>query len=281
MQLSSTSAQRTYRYVRISIVGAVAVLGVALVVVTAAHGPVTSLSALFYTPARTVFTGVMFAVALAFLALSGHSVEQVLLNLAALFAPAIAIVPTPVAPGDGPGIDPICADGIPCVPAGYIPEVRTGIVTLVVTAILGAALAVILARLQRTLTPGVAVAAVAAVVLAAVALVWGLAADASLLRIGHLIATGGFFGLMVAVAIVSAVTSRDAWRRLYAGVAIGMGAFLVYLGTVMIARLAGADQTGQPWILVGEAGLVLLFAVFWIAQTVQRWDDVDPAILAR
>jgi hypothetical protein len=32
---------------------------------------------------------------------------------------------------------------------------------------------------------------------------------------------------------------------------------------------------------VGEAGLVLLFAVFWIAQTVQRWDDVDPAILAR
>jgi hypothetical protein len=167
------------------------------------------------------------------------------------------------------------------VPAGYIPEVRTGIVTLAVTAILGAAVAVVLAHLQRTLTPGVVVAVAAAVVLAAVALVWALAADASLLRIGHLIATGGFFGLMVAVAVVSAVTSRIAWRRLYAGVAIGMGAFLVYLGTVTIARLAGIDQTGQPWILVGEAGLVLLFAAFWTAQTVQRWADVDPAVRVR
>ncbi|UUT35629.1 hypothetical protein [Microbacterium elymi] len=281
MQLSSTSTQRTYRYLRISIVGAVAALAASLVAVVVADGAVTSLSALFYTPGRTVFTGVLFAIALALLALSGHSLEQILLDLAALFAPLIAIIPTPIQAGDAPGVDPECSSSVPCVPADAAPDVRNGIVTFAVIAVLGVVLALVLARVQRTASTGVLVAAPVAVIVAIGVIGWMLTAPDSLLRLGHLVATGAFFALTAAVAVTAAITSADRWRALYAGVAIGMAAFLVYLGIVMIARLAGADQTGQPWILVGESGLVVLFAVFWIAQTVQKWDEVDPSLRAR
>lgn len=280
MQLTSTSTQRTYRYLRISIVGSVVVLFLALAVVTAGIGPVTSLSALFYTPGRSLFTGTLFAVALALLALAGRSVEQVLLNLAALFAPIIAIVPTPIAPGDAPHVAARCPGGYPCVPVTFIPEVHVGIVTFAVAAVLGAALALVLGRVQRLLTTGVVLAAVVAAVLAAIMLVWAFADVGSLLAVGHLVSTAGFFGLMAAVAVVSALGARGRWRRIYLAVAIGMGVLLVYLATVMIARLAGADQAGQPWVLVGEVGLVALFAVYWLAQTAQRWNEVDPALMA-
>ena len=96
MRLIGTSTQRTYRYVRIAIVGAVVLLLVSLAAVVVSDGPVSSISAMYYTPARGVFTGALFAIALALIALSGHSVEQALLDIAALFAPLIAIVPTPI-----------------------------------------------------------------------------------------------------------------------------------------------------------------------------------------
>ncbi|WP_036283319.1 hypothetical protein [Microbacterium luticocti] len=281
MRTGTTSTQRTYRYLRIGIVGAVGVMALSLLVVTVALGPVTSLSALFYTPARTLFTGVLFAIALALLALSGHSLEQLLLDLAAVFAPLIALLPTPIAPGDVPGVGGGCAGASPCVPALFGPEVRIGVTTYAICVLAGAVVAVVLTRLQGTLSRGVAVAIGAAVFVAAGALAWVLADPASLMRVGHLVATGVFFTLMIAVAVIAAITSPAAWRRLYAAVAIGMGASLVYLGGVVIARLAGADQTGRPWVLVGEAALIVLFAVYWLAQTVQKWGEVDPSLLPR
>jgi hypothetical protein len=33
-------------------------------------------------------------------------------------------------------------------------------------------------------------------------------------------------------------------------------------------------------VLVGEVGLICLFAVFWLAQTAQKWDEADPSLLA-
>jgi hypothetical protein len=281
MRLSSTSTERTYRYVRISIVGAVVAMGVALVAVLLGDGPVTSLSALFYTSGRTVFTGALFAIALALLALSGHSVEQVLLDLAAVFALLVAVVPTPVIGGDAPGGRPLCPGLDPCVPPADLPGVRVGVVTVAVVVVLGAAAAVILARIQRIRIGGVLAAAAAAIVVVTGAVVWMLTAPDSLLAGGHLAATSGFFGLMAAVAVVSAVTSHDGWRRLYLAVAVGMSAFLLFLAAVMAARLAGVDQTGQPWILAGEGGLVVSFAVFWMAQTVQKWRETDPALVGR
>ena len=95
----STSTQRTYRYVRLGIIGAVAAIFVSLIAVGTTYGWPTSISALYYTPGSTVFVGALFAVTLGLLALSGHSVEQALLDLAAVVAPLIAIVPTVIDDG--------------------------------------------------------------------------------------------------------------------------------------------------------------------------------------
>ncbi|WP_417562391.1 hypothetical protein [Microbacterium sp.] len=278
MRLSSTSSQRTYRYLRVALVGAAAVLGIGLAVVVVTDGPVTSISALYYTSGQTVFVGALCAIALALVALSGHSVEQVLLDVAAVFAAMIAVIPTPVGAGDVPGPGPDCAGAGACVPEAAAAVAHTGVVVLGVVAILGAITALVLARVQRTATPGVLVGAGAAAVAGVGLLAWLAAAPHALLAAGHLAATGVFFGLMVAVAIVSAV-AHSRYRVVYVVVAAGMVACLLYLFGVELARLGGADLAGVPWVLFGEVGLIALFAVFWIAQTVQKWDETDPSIL--
>lgn len=295
MRLSSTSSQRTYRYLRVALAGAAAVLGIGLAAVVVTDGPVTSISALYYTSGQTVFVGALCAISLALVALSGHSVEQVLLDVAAVFAAMIAVIPTPVGAGDVPGLEPDCSGAAVCVPAAAAVTAHTGVVVLGVVAILGAATALVLARVQRTASPGVFVGAAAAAVAGVGLLVWLAVAPHALLAVGHLTATGVFFGLMVAVVIVGAVTApratsravaraskgarREPWRIVYSVVAAGMVACLLYLLGVELARLNGANLVGVPWVLFGEIGLIALFAVFWIAQTVQKWDETDPSIL--
>lgn len=295
MRLSSTSSQRTYRYLRITIVGAALALVLGLIVVFATDGPVTSISAMFYTSGRTVFVGAMCAIALALAALSGHSVEQLLLDVAAVFAAMIAFVPTPIAPGDVSGLMPGCAGGGGCVPQAEWATVRTGVLVLGIAAVLVALVAVVLARVQRRVTAGVIVGAAITGLLGVGLVVWLLVAPDVLAAQGHMVATSGFFGLMVAVAVISAVTAPHAtrraalrasagtrpepWRLVYTVVAVGMLVCVAYLLGVAIVRVAGIDLMGHPWVLGGELGLVAFFAVFWIAQTAQKWDETDPSIL--
>ncbi|SIT70686.1 hypothetical protein [Microbacterium sp. RU33B] len=104
MTSASTSLQRTYRYVRLSLVGVVVLISTSIAAYMIGTGPLGSVSAAYYTAAGAIFVGGIFAVALALLALSGHSYGQVSLDLAAIVAPLIAIVPAPVFAGDVPGI---------------------------------------------------------------------------------------------------------------------------------------------------------------------------------
>ncbi len=132
MQLASTSTQRTYRYVRLGIIGAVAAIFVSLIAYGTTFGWPRSISALYYTPGATVFVGALFAVSLGLLALSGHSVEQALLDLAGVVAPLIAIVPTVIGSHDVPGLTVDCPTDAPCVPQAYLPDVANGMVTFAV-----------------------------------------------------------------------------------------------------------------------------------------------------
>lgn len=279
MQLSTSTAMATYRYLRIGIAGAAVALGATVAVVYASSGPVTSISALFYTSGRTVFTGALLAIALGLLALSGHSVEQIVLDIAALFAAIIAAVPTPVAAGDVAGLDPGCPGPASCVPLAELPGVRTTVVTLAAVGLAVIVLAVFVARMEHTLTRGTIIALVVATGTCVGMLVWVLAAPRTMLGIAHVAATGTFFLLMIAAAIVSAATATGWARLVYAGVAIGMAACLVYLAVIFALRAGGVDLAGTPLVLIGEAGLVGLFAVFWIAQTVHKWDDADAAVV--
>jgi len=279
MRLPSTSTQRTYRYVRLAIIGAVVLLAVSLVVVFVADGPLTSISALLYTPGRGVFVGVLFAVALALLALSGHSVEQALLDLAALFAPVIAIVPTTVLTGDAPGLVVDCTR--PCVPASELPGIGNGMLSLAVVGTLGVLTACALAFAQRTMGRAVATALAAAAAIIAALTGWWLAAPASFVEGGHFVATGAFFCLVAATSIVAAVTARSPWRTVYIVCAAGILLSVVFLAVVFVLRLTGHAPAEVPLVLLGEAALVIFFAGFWIAQTVQKWDETNPAILPK
>jgi len=262
MRLTNTSTQRTYRYLRLSLVGAAFALAVAVVQVLVTVGPVVSISATFYTPARDVFVGVLFAISLALIALSGHSWEQVLLDLAALFAPMMAVVPTTVTAGSVPGLDPGCP--APCVPADAIDGIRLGMTTLVIVAVAGLATAVVLGVVQRTLGRGEALALTAAAIIVAGAAWWAVADPHGFVLHGHDVAAACFFALLAAAAVVSAIAAHGRWRVAYAAIATLMVLDLLWL---MLVR----D------LLPGESIALALFAVFWLVQTVERWNEIDPA----
>src|SRR6187402_568929 len=92
-----TASLRTYRYLRIAMGAMIVVIFTSVTVVAIGQGHLLgSISAYFYTPARTAFTGALIAAAVALLALSGHRAERALLDSAGLLAPLIALVSTPI-----------------------------------------------------------------------------------------------------------------------------------------------------------------------------------------
>ena len=86
----------SYRFLRCGIVAAAVTLVVSVVFEIVQTGCVrNSISVYFYSPVRTIFTGSLMAVGLCLVILQGdNDIEEVSLNLAGLFAPMVAVVPT-------------------------------------------------------------------------------------------------------------------------------------------------------------------------------------------
>ncbi len=92
------AARETYRYLRVGIVVLTAVLGSSVVGVAVTEGWVWrgSISAYFYSPARSVFVGALMAIGICLVALQGRlHLEDELLNTAGLLMPFVALVPAP------------------------------------------------------------------------------------------------------------------------------------------------------------------------------------------
>lgn len=90
-------AIRTYRYLRMGMVAAIALIGVsvALEMLDSSGCFQQSFSAYYYTPARGVFAGALIAIALGMIAVLGSTpVEDAFLNLGGLLAPIVAFVPS-------------------------------------------------------------------------------------------------------------------------------------------------------------------------------------------
>ena len=277
MRIRTTSTQRTYRYVRLSIVGATFALAVSIGLEVAAHGVLSSLSAAFYTAAGHLFVGGLCAIALALLVLSGRSVEQGLLDVAAVFALVIALVPTPIS-------DVSCGGDAVCVPPAAVPGViNNGISTASLSVVVLIA-AASLARTQGSAGRGTVVTLVAIAALVGSLVAWALLDFATFLRGAHNVAAVGFFSVIGVVAAVSAWRPQRAPRRfrvLYAVVAVGVLGTLGALVAVLVAGVAAtATVVGVPVVFLGESVVVALFAVFWIVQTVELWNAPDPALRA-
>lgn len=277
----STSLQRTYRYLRIAIVGAVVVVFTAIATTLPSVGLLPSISHYYYTPANTLFVGALIAVSVSLFALSGRGAERALLDAAATIAPLVAIVPTTVSPGSVPGSEAECAGGRgACVPAGFAAAIDSGVLT---SLIVGAAVVVLVVGLALAGEVDRRAAAVsistAAPVLVIVGLAWGFS-RAAFLQWAHVAAASVFFLLIAVVAVLAAVAPRapgaSPWlRRAYVAIAVAI--------VVIVAGmpLYGSVHAGPVYgVFIGEVLALLLFATFWILQTVQYWRSDDPAIRA-
>lgn len=279
---TTTSLQRTYRYLRIAIAGSVVVVFAGILVTMPRVGLLPSISHYYYTPANTVFVGALMAVAVCFFALSGRGVERVLLDVAAVLVPLVAIVPTMISPGSVPGIDSSCDGGArTCVPTSFDAAVDTGVLTYLLVGLLVVLLAAGLTVAGQVARSGTLLSlAIAGTVLLAVWLAWWLAHEA-FLRWAHLVSAVGFFGIIAAVAVVNAIapTGRDAPRWLKGTyIAIAVALVLVVVGMPVYGELHAGAVFG---VFVGEVLALALFAAFWILQSVQYWRVDDPAIIAR
>ncbi|WP_375385862.1 hypothetical protein [uncultured Microbacterium sp.] len=275
---TTTSLQRTYRYLRIAIALTVVVILVAAAVEVPQSGVLRSISHFAYTPARTMFVGALIAASACLFALSGRGIQRALLDAAALFVPLIAIVPTVISPGAVPGVEVDCASA--CVPAPYAAGVDNGVITyLIVGGLIVVLASVLIAFGQVDRAGGMLSLAVAVIVLLGVGLAWGLW-RAQFLQWTHYVAAAVFFALIAAVAFVEAFWPSGArpvprWLRVsYIVIAIAL------VIDVLLLAMFGRVRFGEVYgVLIGEVVALGLFLAFWVLQSVQNWNDHDPASL--
>jgi hypothetical protein len=281
----STSLQRTYRNLRVGIAGTVVLLGVSVGVAATHVGVLPSISAYYYTSARNVFVGSLIAAAIAILALSGRGLQRALLDAAALFAPLVALVPTPIRVGTVPGYEDACGVAPVCVPAEVIPDIDTGVATYLIVGALTVAIsvAVTLVAGGGSFARSLPSLSIAAVVLLAVLVAWAFF-HAAFVESAHLAAAAAFVGIVALVAVANAfdqspTTMPRRWRRaVYWVIAASMTLDIL----VMVVVVAGGNDAGGavPPVLIGEAVALLLFVAFWVVQSIEKRDDADPSIAA-
>lgn len=253
----------TYRYVRSGLLVLLLALAVSLGIETARHGWQTSISSYYYTPAGPVFIAVLASVGVCLVALRGYTdAENVCLNLAGISAPMVAFVPDPE--------------------RGHRPD-QTAITNNAATflTVLAVGYLVVLVFVWRAKQHGRPVSLWSMIGLISVALAWlvgvvWLTADsASFAAHAHTLAAVFTFLPFVGVVALNtdwgvrviareAASSRTRFDRAYWAVLIGMG-----LVAVVFAVLRSWDYS----LLGLEVGILVLFAAFWILQTI---DLIDP-----
>ncbi|RHW28308.1 hypothetical protein D0Z08_04855 [Nocardioides immobilis] len=292
-------ALRTYRFLRFGVVGVILALAISLIIEAAEtrcwQG---SISAYYYTPARTMFVGTLLILGLVMIVLWGKTVvEDSFFNLAGLLAPVVAFVPT-VETDD----TRTCAfrgtlgDELPdqnATEKGLITAASRAAVENNMRTYLIVVLVVLLVFLFVHIKGAHTDSPVAFWV------TWGTAAllfafgavayvvDSEWLRThAHNPSAYALFGC-IGVAVIG--VARDKWRGnnqlvppedpsrfwavIYASIA---GSMVLGLAAVFLLAWAFEKQLGDHKIFLLEAVEIALVAAFWIAQTIDRWGDGAP-----
>jgi hypothetical protein len=269
------AAVKTWRYLRLSMV--LLVVGLAAAVIyerlrVPADCWQESISAYYFTPVRAFLVGTLVTVGICMVALKGNTAgEDVVLNLAGVCAPFVALVPVAEA-GD--------CGSVVVSPAERDLSIENNVFALLVVAALALAVAVGLTITDHRRTGSapsrlaVVGLGVAAVVLTAAVLVYALARQ-WLVEYGHYVSAVAMFALFFVDVCLNAYllagtdrTGRRPLRRVnrYAAVAVLMVGW-VLLNVVLWSF--GWDL----WLLSLEAGLIALFGGFWLLQTVELWNQ--------
>ena len=263
----SEREKKTYRYLRIAMVLMAAGLGTS-VLYERIKAPEdcwqTSISAYYYTPVQGFFVSALVTIGICLIALKAATDhEDIVLNLAGACAPFVAFVPTPTANPCGYNItDPGARDL--SIGNNVSALLVIAALTLVVSALLArgrtSALATAPSRADRT-------GYLIALVLFGITTYVFLWEREWFTRWGHPAAAILMF---VFIAVVVFFNAREA-RELPLKVVYGA----VFAGMVVAAVGNGiAGWTGWDyWVLSIEACLIALFAVFWVVQTLELWNQ--------
>ena len=277
-QTPALAAIKTYRYLRLALVGLVVLLFSSLFIEWQAVGlscVQATISAYWHTPVRGVFVGVLVTMGICLIALKGSTKgEDILLNLAGILAPGVAFIPTPDA---GP------CRSVPAAGADFGPAIANNMQALFVlgvTAVLVAAVIAVresgsLRRLDRWDLLGLAVGFGAT----AGGAVWFYVSRSTFVAHAHNAAAIPMFLAIVGVVWVNARDIqetvekhpplrqvRGAYVKIYRVIA------LLMLATLAVAVLGHLLEWTYALLAV-EIGLIMLFGAFWIIQTRELWNQ--------
>jgi hypothetical protein len=283
----SESTSKTYLYLRVGLVALALFLGASLVLEMAFGRTewLGSISAYYYTPVRSVFVGTLCAMGVCLIAIKGRDRprEDLMLNLAGMCAPVVALCPTPLDDRS------VCGSATPCVPDTVVPGVVNNIEALLVVGALAVLFAARTVRRGREERRDLLALAISAVGLTAFALWFALGRD-SFLDYAHYGTAVPMFGLIVAVALVNAakvdefvaaggtltVGRAATYRRAYRWIAYVMGWVIGGALALFVVKAASGAEPFARWVFVVEALLLVAFTAFWVLQTLQYAEDGTP-----
>ena len=263
------AAIKTYRYLRIALIVLIVALA-ASVLLERAHAThlQESISAYYYTPAHSVLVATLVGLGACLIALRGcNDTEDLLLNVAGMLAPMVALVPT-TEPSDLYGSKALT-----------ISNARVLIGNNVVALIIAGAVALLVAWLVEQSKRGKAVPnirmvdAVGLAVASALILVGGgtywRARDFFLAHAhtASAIAMFAIVGLVVVLNSQRAGAEGKPRYQLYYALAAGVMASGLL---VVVVHLAVSGW--KPWNFALESVEITGFAAFWIVQTFELWD---------
>jgi hypothetical protein len=280
--LKSEDAEKTYRYLRIGIIGAVVLLAVSVAIERSKVDCwQTSISAYYYTPVRAIFVGALFAVGLSLIVYKGRStVEDVCLNFAGMLALVVAVAPTtdvgrcwsvppiPVPVND----DGSLADWV-------VTNIDNNFYALLIAGGVGLVVAAIVAVVvNESFRAPIDVGAVVSLAVTALVLLlgwWLIRNWGDFDTRAHGWAAVLLFVFLIFVIVAKAIEhwnkkDDEVWFWVYAVVAV-----LMVLGGILIPTTRVFDE---HTVFALEAYEIAFFAFYWIVQTVEYWNEevIDP-----
>jgi hypothetical protein len=283
----SESTTKTYLYLRVGLVALALFLGASLVL-ELGFGETEwlgSISAYYYTPVRSVFVGTLCAMGVCLIAIKGRDRprEDLMLNLAGMCAPVVALCPTPLE------VPAACGGATSCVPDEFVPGVVNNVEALLVVGVVGVLFAARTVRRDTHERGDLLAIGVSAAGLAGFALWFALGRD-SFLGYAHYGTAVPMFGLIVAVALVNAAKVDEfvaaggtltmgqaaTYKRAYRWIAYVMGWVIGGALALFVIKAATGSEPFAHWVFVVEALLLAAFTAFWILQTLQYAADGAP-----
>lgn len=260
----------TYRYLRFALLALLLALGVSVVAETIREGWQTSISAYYYTAAGPIFIGVLTCIGVCLVAIRGYTdAEDVCLNLAGISAPMVAFVPTPEH-GHTPDEHAIVNNALT-----YLAVLAVGYVVVLVAGLRS--------RAQGAPWPsrwGVA-GLVSVPVAWAVGLCWILVDRGAFAAHAHALAATLTFVPFIGVVLLNTDWGvRVLARQGSSPTRFDTAYWAILAGFVLVAVVFGALWWWHYAMLGVEISLLVLFALFWVLQSIDLFGRETPPVPA-